>query len=626
MTVDRNIQIKTNQLEVCIDFNAFNERYEIFRLETTRPYFKYYSRILDKPLLCNDVCSIYFTSQSKSIYVLMHKNVQNMYTLQKAKEGTEDANNITISCVKSSENEDIVLSLLLNALGSFEGSFSFLSFNNLTGHLYCFTPGLIEREKDSNRIRRIISLEIAIRQNKCLMLSVRTFTRYDLIKRQLTKEQQMREPKYVFVVHNQTLRRRLTDDVKDRKDSFVLRQIHGEKSHIDFLNVYELECFKESKMGILQNILTLFNDKYQGICKISFKPITVASNIVCKGTTTIAREDIRKSNAMLNEIGMQIVDGIGNGESLRCCNMVKDIIEQKYSVTNKHETKKVKPVIRKRISKERLNICLIHDEDHYKGKNDPHKNYIGATVQHITLEDFRNLKTAKSAVSQVIHELLIKHDIERRKISLFNWDELGMLDNVTFGMGIPGTEQNSANRFFFMRIQPDGSFEFIEQKDELVESANEYSDCVNILADSLENAKDVAGLVRFGNGDINIIRKTNLFTIPEFEDICDELKAGNNQLRKKENRDKMLSSITDIKLYEENGVQYYFVGVIGNGMQENVVNAANIRKIEPYYNSKLRFDELLPLMNVAFVRNNQLTVVPFPFKYLKEYVKTMQGI
>lgn len=33
------------------------------------------------------------------------------------------------------------------------------------------------------------------------------------------------------------------------------------------------------------------------------------------------------------------------------------------------------------------------------------------------------------------------------------------------------------------------------------------------------------------------------------------------------------------------------------------------------------FEKLLPLMNVTFVHNGQLTIVPFPFKYLREYVK-----
>lgn len=49
--------------------------------------------------------------------------------------------------------------------------------------------------------------------------------------------------------------------------------------------------------------------------------------------------------------------------------------------------------------------------------------------------------------------------------------------------------------------------------------------------------------------------------------------------------------------------------------------AVNIRKIEVYKDSQELFSRLLPLMDVGFVSNGQLTVIPFPFKYLREYVK-----
>lgn len=54
--------------------------------------------------------------------------------------------------------------------------------------------------------------------------------------------------------------------------------------------------------------------------------------------------------------------------------------------------------------------------------------------------------------------------------------------------------------------------------------------------------------------------------------------------------------------------------------------AANIRKIEPFEDSILMFEDLLPLMNLTFVHNGQLTITPFPFKYLREYIKMMLGI
>ena len=64
----------------------------------------------------------------------------------------------------------------------------------------------------------------------------------------------------------------------------------------------------------------------------------------------------------------------------------------------------------------------------------------------------------------------------------------------------------------------------------------------------------------------------------------------------------------------------YSVNQIGAGMNTTITRAANIRKVVPYGTAPIFFGELLQTMNVTFVRNGQLTVLPFPFKYLREYI------
>lgn len=78
----------------------------------------------------------------------------------------------------------------------------------------------------------------------------------------------------------------------------------------------------------------------------------------------------------------------------------------------------------------------------------------------------------------------------------------------------------------------------------------------------------------------------------------------------------------DIKQFNHNNEIYYFAGVVG-GSLDDMANAINIRKIEIYDNSQELFSKLLPLMDVGFVNNRRLTVIPFPFKYLREYVKKL---
>ena len=149
---------------------------------------------------------------------------------------------------------------------------------------------------------------------------------------------------------------------------------------------------------------------------------------------------------------------------------------------------------------------------------------------------------------------------------------------------------------------------------------HQYQDCVRIFEDAKTNHENVRGIIRLQNGEINIIKDTGLIGIPDIERICQELSTGNTKLRGKSAREELMSSILDIKSFVRDDGRYYLVGTIGEGMRYTLNWATNIRKIESYKGAPLFYKELLPMMNVTFVRNGQLTVVPFPFKYLREYL------
>lgn len=87
----------------------------------------------------------------------------------------------------------------------------------------------------------------------------------------------------------------------------------------------------------------------------------------------------------------------------------------------------------------------------------------------------------------------------------------------------------------------------------------------------------------------------------------------------------LLDNLLDIKYYEKEDYDgrhsfNYYVGTRKDSLNASIHNACAIRKVVAQTN-KIEFDELLPLMDVEFVRNDQLTVIPFPFKYLREYQK-----
>jgi hypothetical protein len=88
----------------------------------------------------------------------------------------------------------------------------------------------------------------------------------------------------------------------------------------------------------------------------------------------------------------------------------------------------------------------------------------------------------------------------------------------------------------------------------------------------------------------------------------------------------LLDSVLNIKYFEDDdtdgtGVKSlnYYVGTIRNNLQGSIHNASVVRQVQA--EKEIEFKELLPLMTVDFVRIGMYTVLPFPFKYLREYLK-----
>ena len=598
-----NVPIKTNQLTYTFDKELFSKNYDIFCIRTSEKYFKNGAYIIDAPLLSNNVCSVLFKS-GKEIFVLMKSNDTNISLLKDAILKADGADRITISRVApNSLKEDIVFQLMLNSLGNYESSL--LKFNNLTGHLYCFHPNWLirGRKSEADVIFKVPCLELRLSPEFRLNMEVHTFTSELLRNKIEFKKKKFEEyPKYVFSAHN-TLRRKLKDDTGY---SFIMRQTKNAKTEIAFLDIQNIDRFNQSKMGILTTVLENFNDRFSSIAHLEFESITDYKAL--DYTRSVANENKQAISDLLSIKPIKIVDCIDGEYSKIFCKEICDLLFSKYGI---------KASCGKRIAKDHLNIRVIHNAAFYVDSEDPHRVFDEVAVQHITFEDFS--ECSEFAISTVIHEMLIKDDLVKQKISLFDWNTLGLKEDIDFGIEVTD-EQNT--KYIFMTIHPDGTFNISEQTLNLFE-ANKYNQCVEIFESAKMNSEKVHGVIRDALGNINIIKDTGWFTIPEIHSIKAELANGNTKLRGKEKRDELLPSCLDIKMFNDSVSEYYFVGTIGNGMRWLINRAANIRKIEPFEDSILMFEKLLPLMNVTFVHNGQLTIIPFPFKYLREYVKSI---
>jgi hypothetical protein len=87
-----------------------------------------------------------------------------------------------------------------------------------------------------------------------------------------------------------------------------------------------------------------------------------------------------------------------------------------------------------------------------------------------------------------------------------------------------------------------------------------------------------------------------------------------------QSKDDLFDASLNIKYFGETETEaYYFVGCRRDQVKDSFKDACHLRQIVAVNGSKLIFREILPTMDVDFVRTGQSTVIPFPFKYIREY-------
>lgn len=227
-------------------------------------------------------------------------------------------------------------------------------------------------------------------------------------------------PQYVESVRN-TLRRKLKDN---SGTAFIKRQINGKKYDIPFLNLRNINSFEESKMGVVSSVILRFNEQFSGMARIEFEDINYYISFDC--VKHDKKADMKFIEEKLKSSEIYIADKINDDYSKEFCKDLKKLIFDEYHIQSE---------IKKRIVKNSLNICLIHNAEYYVEKNDPYQiQYSDTIVKYITFEDFKLLNNKgkpSSAIAQAIHELMIKADLMNNKITLFNWADMG-IDHQNF--------------------------------------------------------------------------------------------------------------------------------------------------------------------------------------------------
>lgn len=597
-------RIQTNKLVANLNTNLLAETYEVFNVKTSDSHFgkgNNAAKLVDDFTNEKFVLSVVY-ERGNSFFMLLRKSANNRKNINEAIRSLSGTENISVeNLAVGMIPQHIIVQLLLNSLGTYEGRI--LGFHNVTGHLFCCHPSKISKTQ-------IVGLELRVTKEMLLDWNVRTFT--SITKKasiNFGKKKFNEYPEYVLSKDN--ILKRI--DKGSDPQAYILRQFGNKKSTIKFLDTSSLETFKKSKMGIICDCIDKFNTKFEGKAHLDFDSFNEYNEV------EISTKMVKMMNNRFQELASShrivLVDSVSDSTSPMCIEELKQRHIKQFGCNVS---------VLKTPKTDAINIILIHEDEYYKDKVDPHdKVYKDCAVQHITIEAVAHLMDItsdrdkesgwKSVLDCIMQEVLIKEDIKSKHISMVNWVNYNYTVPVIFGICHKDDDNN--NHFHFMTVNPNGDFSIIEKENTLFEQ-DEYQDCIDIFG-----KEDVIGIVKLGN-DINVIHNTNLRTIPEINLLKERLQNGDNKVRNKTSIDVLFPAVTDIKSFDTNeNSLHYFSGIIGAGMKRDISTAANIRMVDTYRHSKLFFNDLLRLMAVTFVRNGQLTIMPFPFKYLLEFVR-----
>lgn len=757
------MEIITNRLKINFKIDNIKNDFIFLRFTRNDNNGKWWgARILDY-LIGDEYKALAVCYTQKYAFAMLKKEGNNGYDLvQKIRNDDDNFQKFIVNevepkdIINNNEEENIIdrealARLLLNYLGSSRSRFKNNHFSNLTGCLlkvpYKLGNFIQVGEINLNYINNtddefLLNVSMATYRLKGDILS-----EYKKVtgERKKQVQQYLNRPEYIICNGKNVLRRYLGEkDKNDAKKTYIKAGIKGKKTHQDFLKFKNIEDFKSSKLGILNQLIKDIKKYFKEYVTIDYIPLKIDKHLKFDSKKLMLKEPKKLHNIIDNQ-KINIVDLVNNEVSQSLVNEIQELLKpyfkDKELITINHEE-----------SEGVFNLRIIHDKKYYFSNN-LEDQYLKSdeitSRQNLTIESVENV--SKAIIKTLIKELIIKQDISRKKISLFDWNSLVKsselktfkpsksnsqkntqlslfdVDNSDnnevisgkkwiFGMykASNNDEENKDNPMLtFMIINSDGSFEF-ENLDtgECLFNEHKYQDYHDYIEQVINQEKKTKssfkfeGFVMSDNGDINLIFRSDEITLPpletielllkeiekelpenlkhpatiiqivddflginpnlnreKFEDFCQEIEnnynfdgiskkelytliqeclGSNNKARTSEamkfrdylldeyqvrfifpkdneTLDSLFANGLNINYFGETDTEaYYFVGDRTDQIQKSFKDACHIRKIIAVKGCKLIFQDLLKTMDVDFVRTGQSTVIPFPFKYIRE--------
>ncbi len=571
-----------NQLNVSFNYKQIDNEFDFYLISTTEKYIPFGAKCLD--FESGKIDSLAFEN-AKSVYIMLKKDKFSKMDLVKRL----DNEKLSIKRINALNiSKYILFRLFLFSLNNFNTDN--LSFNNLTGKFYIFKPEWMKKNKSS-----FTAVNINVDSDMNIILEAATFAKYSLF----TKNKKLNEyPKYVFSNKNCSLKR-VFDNISD--EVYIKKGIYNKKAEIPFFTMNK-EDIKNNKAYYLYYALYLLKNKYSNLIDFSLNEIDVVKSI------NVEKDKMFMNYALL-EIGKMNINlaNFVNGTEYK-----EEFDSLVIKIQEKISAKSI--ITSNEVEKDKTNILLIHNKDYYEqlDYSDPYKNFERSSViQCVAVEDSAEkiIDDNEAIINTIIKEIVIKNDILNKKvISLDDWNGYGFTCDWIFGKEKDG-------KHYFMVIHPNGSFEFYNKLNDFSSFGLDIlNECSDYLTDNKGNGKTIIATTE---GNINIITRTNKFPLPTKEIFEQEVLS-----RSKVARDEFLSGVVDINLYENNS--YYSVGIKGNGMNTKIIRAPHLYKVEVLSGENV-MEKILLTLSVTFVKYKSFTVLPYPVKYLKEYILLMEN-
>ncbi len=570
-----------NHLIVDYHYQAIDKDFDIYQISTSKDYIDRGSYFLDKPNLSLKAKALTF-DRGRSAFVLFEKG-----TIKTRKELIDALENETLSCEKKnpSDLKDYILfRLFLCALSNSRNG-----YNNLTGKLFFYRPEWISKNKQT-----IKALQIDVDQEMNLSSSATTFTRTSSFKNQKSI---IGLPLYTFSFDNFSFKRVLSSDSESLV--YVRKNYNGTKTEMPFLQLVD-DKIENTIVGCIFNTISLLQKNYNNYLEMEFEKEELIDRI-CGGP----------DSRFLTHIGDFFI-----GHTFNFVNYDMDIDDEIYFdklIDNISKTVPLSNITKSNtIDPNAINFVFLHDGDYYVDNkyDDPYKKLDKrrCVIQCVTKEESGKMLLSNNSalINTILKEALIKEDIIKRgHSSLDIWAARNFNDDWFFGLENEG-------KHFFAIIHPNGQINFEEKKSMLFGFSNpNLYKLSSILGGSDGKGKMI---IADSSGNVMLISRTNKFTLPS-EDIMNVDKLS----RSKEFKDNYLAGIVDVSMYHFDNCSFYSVGNIGYGMQSGIAKANRLYKAEVIEGHDVLKD-FMSLMAVTFVRYNEFTVMPYPFKYLREYI------